>query len=546
MFPNSGASAGPFVHSHVFHPRPRVGCVQRLRRGEDPPPSDFYDTEAEGSPPLPVGMHLREPERDIHDVPIPLHAVRYSSRKRRWALASNFAIGVREPLPSSIRLVTWNVDFASPDRKKRFFSALCYIQKYAFGCHTVSERPEPCCILFQEVHVSVFTQILDSEWVRRYFIVVPTGTDKWPDHTLYGNVTLVSRTIPVVNAFTIVFSKSDMHRTGIFVDVKLSIPALEDEPRLSAGIVTLRIANTHLESLSDGAKARPGQLRLIAHALREHGLLGGIVAGDMNDVPIVKNVGLCDAWQGDDDDEGYTWGYQPAQQFPPGRLDKVLSTRQEGFIVDKPERIGIGEAIEQGGWVSDHYGLLTRVHIVHDGRDQQANSRSVARYGKDFWGDGTTNRTPRRQITCPPPPSPRRHNLFDILRFTSQPVETSQTIPLHPRRWNFSLFTRPGRTSTKTIDVAPARDEDRYGTVPPTEAEMVAAMQQAGGNAGDSSTSQGQAITGAQCSQVHTTRQTSHATQLPNSSPDTGLGESPLYVIGCCGLLFRFGCHRST
>jgi hypothetical protein len=75
---------------------------------------------------------------------------------------------------------------------------------------------------------------------------------------------------------------------------------------------------------------------------------------------------------------------------------------------------------------------------------------------------------------------------------------------------------------------------------------MAAAMQQAGGNAGDSSTSQGQAMAGAQGSQVHTTGQTSHATLLQNPPPDTGLGESPLYVIGCCGLLFRFGCHRST
>jgi hypothetical protein len=80
--------------------------------------------------------------------------------------------------------------------------------------------------------------------------------------------------------------------------------------------------------------------------------------------------------------------------------------------------------------------------------------------GNDFWGDGTTDRTPRRQITYPPPPSPRRHNSFDFLRFTHRPVEAFQAIPLHPRRWNFSLFTRPGRISTQTIDVASARDED--------------------------------------------------------------------------------------
>jgi hypothetical protein len=80
--------------------------------------------------------------------------------------------------------------------------------------------------------------------------------------------------------------------------------------------------------------------------------------------------------------------------------------------------------------------------------------------GNDFWGDDTTNRIPRRQITCPPPRSPGQRNLFDILRFTPRPVEAFQAIPLHPRRWNFSLFTRPGRISTQMIDVAPARDED--------------------------------------------------------------------------------------
>lgn len=335
------------------------------------PSSDFYDTEAEGSP-LPVRVRNRHPEIAVDDSQIPLRAVRYSSRKKRWSLTSNCAKGIREPLPSSIRLVTWNIDFMSSEKKKRFIAALSYIQQHVFGCMT-SERPEPCCILLQEVHVSVFTLILNAEWVRRYFIVVPTSTDKWPEHAPYGNVTLVSRTIPVVNAFTIMFSNSGMHRTAVFVDIKLSIPALEDEPYLSRGIVTLRIANTHLESLPIGAPARPRQMQIIAHALREDGLLGGILAGDMNaigpsDEGIVEDAGLYDAWQGDcDDEEGFTWGYQsPDQDYPPGRLDKVLSTRQEGFILDEPERIGIGEAIRQDKWVSDHYGLVTRVHIVRD------------------------------------------------------------------------------------------------------------------------------------------------------------------------------------
>lgn len=333
------------------------------------PPSDFYETEPDEAPPLPVPARVR-PSHAV-DVQIPLRAVRYSSRKKRWAQTSNCARGVREPLPSTVRLVTWNLDFAAPDRKKRLLAALSYIQQHVLDCRTISERPEPCCILLQEVHETVFAQILNAEWVRRCFIVVPTSVDKWPDQAEYGNVTLVSRTIPVVNVSAITFGNSKMKRNAVFVDIKMSIPAHEDEPRLSGGIVTLRVANTHLESLPQGTAARPRQLKLIAAALRGRGIFGGIVAGDMNaispaDEEIVEEAELYDAWEGDDNDEGFTWGYQSLEQLPPGRLDKVLTTGQEGFVVDQPERIGIGEAIGRGKWVSDHYGLVTRVHVVRE------------------------------------------------------------------------------------------------------------------------------------------------------------------------------------
>jgi tyrosyl-DNA phosphodiesterase 2 len=333
------------------------------------PPSDFYETEPDEAPPLQVRPRVRN---EAADAQTPLRAVRYSSRKRRWAQTSNCARGVREPLPSIFRLVTWNLDFTAPDKKKRLLAALSYIQQHVLDCRTPSERPDPCCILLQEVHESVFAQILNAEWVRRCFIVVPASVDKWPDQAEYGNVTLVSRTIPVVNVSTITFSNSKMKRNALFVDIKLSIPAHEDEPRLSGGIVTLRVANTHLESLLDGAAARPKQLKLIAAALRGRGIFGGIVAGDMNaispiDETIVEEAGLYDAWEGDDnDDESFTWGYQSLEQLPPGRLDKVLTTRQEGFTVEQPERIGIGETIGRGKWVSDHYGLVTRVEVVRE------------------------------------------------------------------------------------------------------------------------------------------------------------------------------------
>ncbi|OJA14073.1 hypothetical protein AZE42_10506, partial [Rhizopogon vesiculosus] len=172
---------------------------------------------------------------------------------------------------------------------------------------------------------------------------------------------------------------------------------------------------------------------------------------------------------------------------------------------------------------------------------RQAHNRVSPRYGDDFWGN-VTNRTPHR--TAPlPDPSPRR-NFFDFLRFNLRPVDASQALPLQHRRRNFSLST--GRTSVPTV-VAPARDEDRYGISPPTEAEVVAAMaaalKQASGNAVDSQTSQGQAAAVVQGSQVVTQGQPSQLTPGHNSS----LGvEDPSYAIGCCGFDVHFVRRRST
>ncbi|KAI6039904.1 Endonuclease/exonuclease/phosphatase [Pisolithus marmoratus] len=309
----------------------------------------------------------------MFDTPRPLRAGRYSERERRWVQTSHCARGVREPLPSCLRLVSWNVDSQTKDPKKRLIAALVHLQREVFRCQTPAARPEPCCILLQEVSVGAFTMILTNDWVQRCFLVVPTSTDKWPAGARYGTVTLVSRTVPLSNAFTIDFGNSSMWRNAIFVDLKLNVPALPHTPRLSDGIVTVRIANTHLESLPMGEAARPMQLQLISEMLQEYDLRGGVVAGDMNaigasDMTIVEDVGLIDAWErGDDDEEGFTWGYQPREQYPPARLDKVLFTTRGGLEVDEPKRFAVGARTDYGDWISDHFGLMTTLQVVRDG-----------------------------------------------------------------------------------------------------------------------------------------------------------------------------------
>jgi hypothetical protein len=77
--------------------------------------------------------------------------------------------------------------------------------------------------------------------------------------------------------------------------------------------------------------------------------------------------------------------------------------------------------------------------------------------GNEFWSDNDTKNIPRRLPPRSGPSPPRRRNFFDFLYFR-RPVDTSPSIPLQARRWDFSLFTR--RIHAHTVDVAHARDEE--------------------------------------------------------------------------------------
>ncbi|KAG2353266.1 hypothetical protein BDR07DRAFT_730238 [Suillus spraguei] len=90
-----------------------------------------------------------------------------------------------------------------------------------------------------------------------------------------------------------------------------------------------------------------------------------------------------------------------------------------------------------------------------------------------------------------------------------------------PGDWNLNLSRV--RISRRPVDVAPCRDEDRYGITPETDAEAEAAMQRTNSNNVNTSTQQVQVVVGAQGSQGHRSAQ-------GQSSDFEG---EPL--IGCCG-----------
>ncbi len=275
------------------------------------------------------------------------------------------------PFPSSIQVLTWNIDFMQPNGKERTTVALNHIQCDVFRCQD-GRRPDPCVILLQEIHPESLPAILEHDWVRNHFNMIPTKEDHWPQRA-YGNVTMVSRTIPVLSAQLLAFGNSIMGRHVLLVDLRLGAQKANDREALSDKSdmpVTLRIANVHLESLPYGASTRPVQLAATATMLREKGIHAGIVGGDMNaispgDGHIHEDAGLLDAWlDGDEDEKGFTWGYQPPSEFAAGRLDKIFYTSMAHCAVEVPQQVGVGLKTAHRQWVTDHYGLVTTARVI--------------------------------------------------------------------------------------------------------------------------------------------------------------------------------------
>ena len=273
----------------------------------------------------------------------------YSPAERRWS--TNYK-SPRTPV-FSLRVVSWNVDFMASNTAGRISCILHHLKDAV-----LTKSPKPSCILLQELDQDSFAAILANDWVREHFAVTPPNTRRWC--ASYGVATLVSRHANILRAQMLQFHRSTMGRTALFVDVEMFVPGSHGERRV------VRIANTHLESLPDGERARPAQLCAIADILRyEEVTGGGLVGGDMNmigpaDQDIHELAGLVDAC---DDPSAVTWGYQPPMRFPPGRLDRIFHV-DGGLVVEPVKVIGKGLKTKNGAWASDHYGLMTTIQLA--------------------------------------------------------------------------------------------------------------------------------------------------------------------------------------
>ncbi|KAG5642584.1 hypothetical protein DXG03_002535 [Asterophora parasitica] len=303
---------------------------------------------------------------------------RFRPEKGRWRHVSAQQVAEQSgyPQPSSIILVTWNIDFQSGYVKERTNVVVRHLETYVFKCD-VGQEPNPCCIMLQEVNPEALTVILENAWIRQHFQVTPISPDKLSSG-VYGNVTLVTRSIVVLRASIVTFGCSSQGRGAVVADVKVSSPKAHN-PRDS----TLRLINTHLESLDIGIPIRGPQLNVLAALLRRKEVKGGVIAGDLNafdrlDEHHAERLGLEDAWTTKSPSNyvnGHTWGYQDTCEFPPNRLDRIYYVEGKAYELECPKRIGVGlRAPDENGvlvaWASDHYGLSTPLRVaryINDG-----------------------------------------------------------------------------------------------------------------------------------------------------------------------------------
>ncbi|KAL1668198.1 hypothetical protein GGF50DRAFT_111611 [Schizophyllum commune] len=236
--------------------------------------------------------------------------------------------------------------------------------------NTTFGRPPPCVICLQEVSGAALERVLvNHPWVRAYFCLLPHERKKWPEEAKFGNVTLVSRDVPVEAAAVLRFGRSAMGRSALITHIWLR------GARVREGATerrTLRVAviNTQLEGTQPpGRDYRRKQLELLSQFLRVEGVNGGVIAGNMypegpgdHDQP-EKELKLKDAWKrGNNDPAGAT--VFDKYGLPPTRHSKILSQPRRGLKVDEPKQFGINVKCEDGSLCSEHCGLISTMHML--------------------------------------------------------------------------------------------------------------------------------------------------------------------------------------
>jgi tyrosyl-DNA phosphodiesterase 2 len=311
---------------------------------------------------------------------------------------------------SLLKVVSWNIDFASPGPTERVTSILEYLQ------NTFGNSADQLAILLQEVCPNSAEKILQNKWVQQNFTIIGQEPPQIfqagiPRPARYFTMAMIPKLLRVKGAFRMPLP-SEMGRDALFVDLTIQ-PTTESD-----GLEEVfRLCTTHLESLAQCSFLRARQLKQITEKLKEDTQTAKVVAsllgGDMNaldpdESTLHRQVGLRDAWEdglslcttssGDSKIEisrvgGHTWGHQSNNnKRNPKRLDKFFYTgdlktlpfMETREIIEMVGQLGVGLTArvplnkypdkstlltDTGNiktvWVSDHFGIALGVEIVN-------------------------------------------------------------------------------------------------------------------------------------------------------------------------------------
>lgn len=286
---------------------------------------------------------------------------------------------------SRFTVLSWNIDFMLPFPDERMCAALKHLESQ------IASNSSPTIIMLQEMLESDLALIQAQPWVRDNYLMTDIDTKYW-ESGHYGTCTLIPRVLPVTSVFRVHYEATSMERDGLFVDLDFGRNH------------TIRICNTHLESLIADPPKRPQQLATSAKFMHDPTVSGSVLGGDLNaiqdfDRSLHSDNNLQDAYLTvggkEDSDDGYTWGQmapiKQRQMFGCSRMDKLFFCGR--LKCETFERFGLGVEVEEQhvketlvedkglekGYVTDHAGVMAEFSIA-----EQEAERSVKAVSAKF------------------------------------------------------------------------------------------------------------------------------------------------------------------
>ncbi|GAB1191032.1 hypothetical protein APSETT444_000201 [Aspergillus pseudonomiae] len=336
----------------------------------------------------------------IVDIPNPQPYYSYNETTQTWnpvqTDTTQEATSTSTVPLKAFTLTTWNIDFQEPCKAERTQAGLNYLAKILLKpSDDNNEEATPINIIFlQEMVLKDLAVIQQTKWVQDHFFITDLSDTHWIHG--YGTMTLIDKRCHVQRVFRVPFSTSRMGRDGLFVDLDC---VQGQEGGRGDEIGTLRLCNTHLESLLSIPPIRPKQIHLASQFMHSSGPgetnvptpHAAILAGDLNafapeDLTAPNDSKLRDAFLvlggKDGTEESFTWGQQVPDwmrdKYGCSRMDKVLFCG--GLAVESLQRIGAGQTVwieypqvsdgesDDGKgeemWITDHLGLSAEFRIT--------------------------------------------------------------------------------------------------------------------------------------------------------------------------------------